>query len=136
MSDLPKDFDMDKLLNDIETDAAKSTDGTFLPQGFKEKKDKSLKYSKWLSYALFAIAAVFITHIVVKSPWSWFASGLVILATLFVAIFALTILELTRKRIKLLLSIENNTIRIAVSKERVARTLEKIQKEYEGEEDI
>ncbi len=142
-----KQFEIDKLvdeiqdyLNSVETDEEDATAvgampdnhekaGLFIPEGSKKKMGRFLKTAKYAGYAIETLAIGLLTTVIMAPFGSWPRTVMFVIGTLLVSIFAVAVLHAMQARIRLLLQIEANTQRIAVSKVRIAMALEKFRLE-------
>jgi len=142
-----KQFEIDELVDDIQdylnhvgdqgdeegviNDAPDnhSLAGLFIPAGSRKRMERFLKYSKYGCYSVEAFAIGLLTTVILAPFESWPRTAMFVMGTLLFSIFTVTALLGMQARIRLLLQIEANTQRIAVSKARIAAALEKFRLE-------
>ncbi|UCD56363.1 MAG: hypothetical protein JSV16_11065 [Candidatus Hydrogenedentota bacterium] len=105
--------------NDLES-------GFFIPDSSRTRMECFLKYSRFVSYAVEVLTIALFTAGVLAPFRSWPRTLMFLLGVLLFGIFTITVLLSLQTRIRLLLQIEANTRRIALSKARIAEALEKI----------
>jgi uncharacterized membrane protein YccC len=88
-----------------------------------------LKYSRFASYAVEVLTIALLTAAMLSPFQSWQRTAMFLMGVLLFGIFTITVLIGLQARIRLLLQIELNTYRIAISKRRIAEVLEKFQTE-------
>ena len=107
-----------------------STDGgLFIPTESRLRMKQFLKYSRIASYAVEVLTIALLTAAVLSPFQSWQRTAMFLVGVLLFGIFTITVLIGLQARIRLLLQIELNTYRIAISKRRIAEVLEKFQTE-------
>lgn len=142
-----KQFEIDKLVDDIQdylnsvekpgvgangVDKISQTGreaGLFISIKSREKMKRFLKFSKYACHAVEALTIGLLTTVILGPFGGWPQMVTLVIGTLLLSIFAVTVLLGMQARIRLLLQIESNTQRIAASKARIAEALEKLRLE-------
>jgi CHASE3 domain sensor protein len=144
LEDLMERDEIDKLvsdiqdyLNDVERQAGGTVrrltenqetahNGAFIPAKSRGRMNRFLKYSRFASYAVEVLTIGLFTAGVMFPFISWSVTVMFLMGVLLFGIFAITVLFGLQTRVRLLLRIESNTRRVALSKERIADALENI----------
>jgi len=143
-----KQFEIDKLVDDIQgflnqveaqSDTAKTVEeppaeevreeGLFIPMKSRKKMNRFLRYSKYACFTVEALTIGLLTTATLAPFASWSRTIMFVIGSLLLSIFAITVLLGMQARIRLLMQIESNTQRIAVSKSRIAEALARIRPE-------
>ena len=103
--------------------------GIFIPAESRKRMRRFLKLSRYACYSVEALTIGLLTTVMLAPFESWTRTIMFIAGVLVFAIFAVTSLMGLQARLRLLLTIESNTQRIAVSKARIARALGKLRVE-------
>ncbi|MBU1164480.1 hypothetical protein KKA15_02875 [Patescibacteria group bacterium] len=131
---------MDRLITDIQkylaqqnqegiiTEEIKDT-GIFLPEVTREKMERFLKIFRAFNLLVEGLVIGSLSLIMLAPVGDFWEKALIFLVILFAGAFATLVLSGTRQRIRLLIKIEANIARIAESKERIADTLEEINRQ-------
>ncbi len=117
------------LFNSVAGEQAATDAGLFITADSRKKMARFLKYSRFASHAVEALTIGLFTTGMLAPFSNWPRTLMFLLSVLFFGIFAITVLLSLHARIELLLQIESNTRRIAVSKARIADTLDRIKLE-------
>jgi len=141
--------EIDRLMNDIQeylgraetkgegeepnetayTERQNLESGCFISAGDKKKIQRFLKFSQIAAYAVeFLTMALFTIGVLIPFQ-SRMGTLMFLLSVLLFGVFAVTVLHGLRTRVRLLIRIESNTRRIALTKERIAEALGQIQME-------
>ena len=115
-------------LNESQEDSVADA-GLFIPSESRLRMKRFLKYSRYASYAVEALTIALLTSAVLSPFHTWQQTTMFLMGVLLFSIFTITVLIGLQARIRLLLQIELNTYRIAISKRRIAEVLEKLQTE-------
>ena len=139
-----KQFEVDKLVEDIQEyltqvaengDASESTynspiesaeAGIFIAADSKNRMTRYLKISRYACYLIEALTIGLLTTVMIAPFESWSRTIMFVSGALLLGLFMVSALYGMQARIKLLLSIESNTQRIALSKARIAESLQKL----------
>jgi hypothetical protein len=142
-----KQFEIDKLVDDIqgylnqveaqggnvnaveEPPAELSDEGLFIPTKSRKKMNRFLRFSKYACFTVEALTIGLLTTAMLAPFGSWSRTIMFVTGSLLLSIFAITVLLGMQTRIRLLMQIESNTQRIAVSKARIAEALARIRPE-------
>jgi len=103
--------------------------GIFIPAESRKRMRRFLKLSRYACYSVEALTIGLLTTVMLAPFESWTRTIMFITGVLVFAIFTVTSLMGLQARLRLLLTIESNTQRIAVSKARIARALHRIRPE-------
>jgi len=99
--------------------------GLFIQSRSRKKMHRFLMFSKYAHYGVEALTIGLLTTVMLSPFDSWPRTAMFVTGTLLFGIFTITVLLGMQTRIRLLLQIEANTQNIALTKTRIAETLEK-----------
>ena len=142
-----KQSEVDRLVEDIQQYLSQTADngdafpnccpppeesaeaGIFIAADSNKRMNRFLKISRYACYSIEALTIGLLTTTVIAPFESWSRTIMFVLGVLLSGLFAVSALYGMQARIKLLLNIESNTQRIALSKARIAASLEKLRLE-------
>ena len=99
--------------------------GLFIQSRSRKKMHRFLMFSKYAHYGVEALTIGLLTTVMLSPFDSWPRTAMFVIGVLLFGIFTITVLLGMQTRIRLLLQIEANTQNIALTKTRIAETLEK-----------
>ena len=99
--------------------------GLFIQSRSRKKMHRFLMFFKYAHYGVEALTIGLLTTVMLSPFDSWPRTAMFVIGALLFGIFTITVLLGMQTRIRLLLQIEANTQSIALTKTRIAETLEK-----------